>query len=73
MSVFRATHALERVGDIKNTNAVIRRDIRRKTKIADYTARDIDELACAISSTSRKRLIFKTLAKTYLENLNQCV
>lgn len=57
-------------GSIENTNGIIRRDMPRKTDIANYTRADIEELTWAINSTPRKCLGFKTPAEEFLENLN---
>jgi len=59
-------------GTIENTNGILRRDMPRKTDIANYTARDIDEITWAVNSTPRKCLAYKTPAEAFLENIRCC-
>ena len=56
-------------GAIENTNGVVRRDMPRKTDMADYSEGDIDDLMWAINSTPRKCLGYQTPAEAFLENL----
>jgi IS30 family transposase len=56
-------------GAIENTNGVVRRDMPRKTDMADYSEGDINDLMWAINSTPRKCLGYQTPAEAFLENL----
>jgi IS30 family transposase len=56
-------------GAIENINGVVRRDMPRKTDMADYSEGDINDLMWAINSTPRKCLRYKTPAEAFLENL----
>ena len=56
-------------GAIENTNGVIRRDMPRKTDMADYSPADIDDIMWAVNSTPRKCLGYRTPAEAFLKNL----
>ena len=56
-------------GAIENTNGVIRRDMPRKTDMADYSHADLDDIMWAANLTPRKCLSYQTPAEAFLENL----
>ena len=56
-------------GMIENTNAIIRRDMPRKTDITEYTDDDINTIQMLINSTPRKCLGFKTPEEAFIQNL----
>jgi IS30 family transposase len=45
-------------GSIENANGVLRRDLPRKTDLADYSQQDIHDIVWAINTTPRKCLLF---------------
>jgi len=57
-------------GTVENTNGILRRDMPRKSDIADYTNRDIEMIQLLINSTPRKCLGYKTPTEAFIENLS---
>ena len=53
-------------------NGILRRDMPRKTDIANYPVQDISDITRAIDSTPGKCLGYKTPAGAVLENLRCC-
>ena len=59
-------------GSIENANGVLRRDLPRKTDLADYSQQDIHDIVWAINTTPRKCLGFLTPAEAFLTHLRCC-
>ena len=59
-------------GSIENANGVLRRDLPRKTDLADYSQQDIHDIVWAINTTPRKCLGFRTPAEAFLTHLRCC-
>ena len=56
-------------GSIENANGRIRRDLPRKTSLADYTDDDIDDLIWNLNSTPRKCSGYRTPIEAFVANL----
>ena len=59
-------------GSIENANGLLRRDLPRKTDLADYTPQDINDIVWAINTTPRKCLGFLSPAEAFLHQLRRC-
>lgn len=59
-------------GSIENANGLLRRDLPRKTELADYTEQDIQDIVWANNATPRKRLGYLTPADAFLHQLRCC-
>jgi IS30 family transposase len=59
-------------GSIENANGILRRDLPRKTKLADYSEQDIQDLVWANNTTPRKRLGYLTPVEAFLHQLRCC-
>ena len=59
-------------GSIENANGVLRRDLPRKTDLADYSQQDIHDIVWAINTTPRKCLGFLTPAEAFLTHHRCC-
>ena len=59
-------------GSIENATGVLRRDLPRKTDLADYSQQDIHDIVWAINTTPRKCLGFLTPAEAFLTHLRCC-
>ena len=53
-------------------NGVLRRDLPRKTDLADYSQQDVHDIVWAINTTPRKCLGFLTPAEAFLTQLWCC-
>ena len=69
---FRDPHSPWQRGSIENANGVLRRDLPRKTDLADYSQQDIHDIVWAINTTPRKCLGFLTPAEAFLTHLRCC-
>jgi IS30 family transposase len=56
-------------GSIENANGRLRRDLPRKTSLADYTDDDIDDVIWNLNSTPRKCLGYRTPIEAFAVNL----
>ena len=56
-------------GSIENANGRLRRDLPRKTTLADYTDADIDDMIWNLNSTPRKCLGYRTPIEASAANL----
>ncbi len=65
-------HAPWQRGSIENANGILRRDLPRKTDLADYSEQDIQDLVWANNTTPRKRLGYRTPAEAFLHQLRCC-
>ena len=59
-------------GSIENANGILRRDLPRKTELADYSEQDIQDLVWANNTTPRKRLGYLTPVEAFLHQLRCC-
>ncbi len=59
-------------GSIENANGILRRDLPRKTDLADYSEQDIQDLVWANNTTPRNRLGYRTPAEAFLHQLRCC-
>ena len=57
---------------LENVNGILRRDLPRKTELADDTEQDIQDIVWANNTTPRKRLGFLTPAEAFLHQLRCC-
>jgi IS30 family transposase len=53
---FCDSHSPWQRGSIENANAILRRDLPRKTSLDHYSDQDITDIVWAVNSTSRKCL-----------------
>lgn len=56
-------------GGVENANGLLRRDLPRKTTLADYTDEDIDAVIWNLNSTPRKCLGYRTPIEAFAANL----
>jgi len=56
---------------VENTNGIIRRDMPRKSDIADYSKKDIEMIQYMINSTPRKCLGYQTPEEAFIQKLNE--
>lgn len=56
-------------GSIENANGLLRRELPRKTSLADYTDDDIDDVVWNLNSTPRKCLGYRTPIEAFAANL----
>jgi len=56
-------------GSIENANGRLRRDLPRKTTLADYTDADIDDVIWNLNATPRKCLGHRTSIEAFAANL----
>ena len=56
-------------GSIENANGRLRRDLPRKTTLADYTDADIDDVIWNLNATPRKCLGYRTPIEAFAANL----
>ena len=56
-------------GGIENANGRLRRDLTRKTSLADYTDADIDDVVWNLNTTPRKCLRYRTPIEAFAANL----
>jgi IS30 family transposase len=56
-------------GSIENANGRLRRDLPRKTSLADYTDADIDDVIWNLNATPRKCLGYRTPIEAFAANL----
>jgi len=59
-------------GSIENANAILRRDLPRKSEFSDYSEQDIQDIVWANNTTTRKRLGYLTPAEAFLNQLRSC-
>ena len=56
-------------GSIENANGRLRRELPRKTSLADYTDDDIDDVIWTLNTTPRKCLNYRTPIEAFAANL----
>ena len=56
-------------GGLENANGRLRRDLPRKTSLADYTNADIDDAVWNLNTTPRKCLRYRTPIEAFAANL----
>lgn len=56
-------------GSIENDNGPLRRDLPRKTSLAEYTDADIDDVIWNLNATPRKCLGYRTPIEAFAINL----
>ena len=71
-SFFCDPHSPWQRGSIENANGILRRDLPRKTDLADYSEQDIQDIVWANNNTPRKRLGYLTPAEAFLHQLACC-
>ncbi len=71
-SFFCDPHSPWQRGSIENANGILRRDLPRKTDLADYSEQDIQDIVWANNNTPRKRLGHLTPAEAFLHQLACC-
>ena len=69
---FRDPHSPWQHGSIENATGILRRDLPRKTELADDTEQDIQDIVWANNTTPRKRPGFLTPAEAFLHQLRCC-
>ncbi len=65
-------HAPWQRGSIENTNGLLRRDLPRKTELAQYSDQDILDIVWTVNTTPRKCLGFLTPAEAFIHQLRCC-
>ena len=56
-------------GELENANGRLRRDLPRKTSLADHTDADIDDVVWNLNATPRKCLRYQTPIEAFAANL----
>jgi transposase, IS30 family len=56
-------------GGLENANGRLRRDLPRKTSLADHTDADIDDVVWNLNATPRKCLRYRTPIEAFAANL----
>ncbi len=72
LTFFCDPHAPWQRGSIENANGLLRRDLPRRTDLADYSEQDIQAIVWANNTTPRKRLGYLTPAEAFLHQLRCC-
>ena len=57
-------------GGLENANGRLRRELPRKTSLADYTDPDIDDVVWNLNTTPRKCLHYRTPIEAFAANLS---
>lgn len=68
---FSEPHSPWQRGSIENGNGRLRIDMRRKAKFANYSKRDVQDLAMLYNNTPRKCLGYKTPTEFMFNKINR--
>ena len=72
LTFFCDPHSPWQRGSIENANGILRRDLPRKTQLANYSEQDIQDIVWTNNTTPRKRLGYLTPAEAFLLQLRCC-